>query len=69
MADALAPGSLLERARELARIAGRLGEARAGEGGLTVIEGPAGIGKTSLLRAVREQAEQGGMHVLTGRGS
>ena len=69
MADALAPGSLLERARELARIAGRFAEARAGEGGLTVIEGPAGIGKTSLLRAVRGQAEAAGMRVLRGRGS
>lgn len=69
MADALVPGALLERERELARIAGRLAEARAGAGGLTVIEGPAGIGKTSLLRAVRVQARRAGMQVLAGRGS
>ncbi len=62
-------GALLERARELARIAGRLREARAGDGGLTVIEGPAGIGKTSLLRTLRAQAEEDGMRVLSGRGS
>ena len=67
--DAAAPGTLLQRARELARIAGRLGEARAGEGGLTVIEGSAGIGKTSLLRAVRCAGRASGMRVLSGRGS
>ena len=69
MVDPLTSGALLERARELARIAGRLAEARAGEGGLTVIEGPAGIGKTSLLQAVRALAEQDGMLVLAARGS
>ena len=69
MTDGLVPGVLFERARELARIAGRLGEARAGDGGLTVIEGPAGIGKTSLLQAVRAQAEQAGMRVLSASGS
>ncbi|MEY2516734.1 MAG: hypothetical protein QOJ89_4092 [bacterium] len=69
MADTPTSGALLERAQELARIAGRLAEARAGEGGLTVVEGPAGIGKTSLLRAVRARAEQDGMLVLSARGS
>jgi DNA-binding CsgD family transcriptional regulator len=34
-----------------------------------VIEGPAGIGKTSLLRAVRALGHQTGMQVLDGRGS
>ena len=60
---------LLERERELARMSGRLGEARAGCGGFVVIEGPAGIGKTSLLRAVRALGHQTGMQVLDGRGS
>ncbi|MCA1656113.1 MAG: AAA family ATPase [Actinobacteria bacterium] len=69
MPDSPLSGALLERAQELARIAGRLAEARAGEGGLTVVEGPAGIGKTSLLRAVRARAEQDGMRVLSARGS
>jgi len=68
-----APSSLINAAPGLQRlglfVAGRLGEARAGDGGLTMIEGPAGIGKTSLLRAVRAQAEQAGMRVLSGRGS
>ena len=48
MASAAATSALHDRAQELARITGRLAQARAGAGGLTVIEGPAGIGKTSL---------------------
>lgn len=64
-----AAGTLYERAREVARINGRLAEARAGDGGLTAIEGPAGIGKTRLLQEVREHAERAGMTVLAGRGS
>jgi len=61
--------TLYERARETARINGRLAEARAGDGGLTVIEGPAGIGKTRLLQEVRAQAQRTDMTVLAGRGS
>ena len=48
--------SLHDRARELARIAGRLAEARTGDGSLTVIEGPAGIGKTSLMKGLERDA-------------
>ncbi len=69
MVGPAATETLYERARELARIAGRFGEARAGDGGLTVIEGPAGIGKTRLLHEARAHAEQAGMQVLAGRGS
>jgi DNA-binding CsgD family transcriptional regulator len=36
---------------------------------LVVIEGPAGIGKTRLLRAARESASEAAMHVLHARGS
>jgi DNA-binding CsgD family transcriptional regulator len=61
--------SLHDRARELARIASRLAEARAGDGGLTVIEGPAGIGKTSLMQEALVQAERAGMQALAARGS
>jgi predicted ATPase len=39
---------LLERERELARIDGILPSARAGPGGLLLITGPAGIGKSRL---------------------
>ena len=61
--------TLYERSREVARITGRLAEARAGDGGLTVIEGPAGIGKTRLLREARADGERSGMGVLSARGS
>ena len=37
--------------------------------GALVIEGPAGIGKTGLLRAAAERARAAGMTVLAGRGS
>jgi DNA-binding CsgD family transcriptional regulator/energy-coupling factor transporter ATP-binding protein EcfA2 len=44
---------LLERERELAELAQAAREAAAGEGGLVLILGEAGIGKSSLIRAVR----------------
>jgi DNA-binding CsgD family transcriptional regulator len=59
---------LLERTDELAVISGSLDAARCGEGGLVVIEGTAGIGKTRLLAACRERAEELGMTVLRVRG-
>ncbi|MDQ2622483.1 MAG: AAA family ATPase [Actinomycetota bacterium] len=59
---------LLERAGELALIEQRLERARAGEGSLTVIEGPAGIGKSSLIRRAVASARDRGMTVLAARG-
>ena len=44
---------LLERERELAELAQAAREAAAGEGGLVLIFGEAGIGKSSLVRALR----------------
>jgi tetratricopeptide (TPR) repeat protein len=41
--------------------------AGAGEGRTLLLEGPAGIGKTALLRATSEQAQQEGMAILTTR--
>jgi DNA-binding CsgD family transcriptional regulator len=58
---------LLEREAELAAIAARLEAAAAGGGGLVVVEGAAGIGKTSLLGAAAELAGQRGMRVLCAR--
>jgi DNA-binding CsgD family transcriptional regulator len=43
----------VEREAELAHLTQRLADARLGQGGLVVIEAPAGQGKTSLLRALR----------------
>ena len=62
------PRSLLERSGALSRIDGLLAAARAGRGGVLVITGPAGIGKTVLLTEARERAGQAAMRVLAGRG-
>src|SRR3989440_6542931 len=64
---AVGPG-LLERGEELARIDELLEAARDGSGGLLLISGSAGIGKTSLLEACGEAAAEQGMSVLRARG-
>ena len=64
----MAPAGLLERQGELARIDGLLGAARAGRGGVLMITGPAGIGKSVLLTEARERAARAGTRVLAGRG-
>src|SRR5918998_1723524 len=51
--------NLLERESELAELELAQERALEGEGRFVVIEGAAGIGKTSLLRAVRDQASAG----------
>src|SRR5271170_4754466 len=48
---------LLERDRELQRIAGFLQRGQQGHGGALMVEGPAGVGKTVLLAASRDIAE------------
>ncbi len=58
---------LLEREQELAAVASAVDAAAAGHGGLVWVEGPAGIGKTSLLRAAAEHARARGMRVLSTR--
>jgi predicted ATPase len=47
---------LLERDAEIAGIERMLGEGRIGTGRVTVIEGPAGIGKSELLEIARRRA-------------
>ena len=56
-----------ERDHELARLDELLAAARTGAGGLVAIEGPPGIGKTSLLDAARERAD--GLAVVSAAGS
>src|SRR5579859_2326488 len=60
--------SLLERASELALIEEAIAATVAGMPRAILIEGPAGIGKTALLRATRQGAEGAGLRVLAARG-
>ena len=70
MEAAAVPGiPLLERSEELARIETALARARAGNGSLLVVEGPAGIGKTAVLSAARTLALGQDMRVLRSRGA
>nr|MBA3327805.1 AAA family ATPase [Solirubrobacterales bacterium] len=61
-------GPLLERDRELAHLERALADACAGDGSLVVVEGPAGIGKTALLRTLAALARAAGATVLSARG-
>jgi tetratricopeptide (TPR) repeat protein len=54
------PTTLLERGRELASLQGLAAEVRAGSGRTVVIEGPPGLGKSSLVAAAGEQARRDG---------
>ena len=60
---------LLERERELERIGVALGDALGGVGGVLLVEGPAGIGKTALAHAAGGEARSRGMRVLRAAGS
>ena len=62
-------GALRERERELEAFREALDRANAGEGTLILVEGPAGVGKTGLIREARATAEQAGAKPLEGRGS
>jgi DNA-binding CsgD family transcriptional regulator len=62
------PG-LVERDSELARVERLLDQAGQGNGAVAVIEGPAGIGKSELLAAVRTRTKSRGFGLLTARGS
>jgi hypothetical protein len=60
---------VLERERELSVIDRRLDETVAGRGGLVVIEGPAGIGKSALVERARAAALERNVAVAHARGS
>ena len=57
-------GGLLQRSCELAALERQLQQVRAGAGRVIVVEGPAGVGKSSLLRAVAQSASGAGVRVL-----
>ena len=59
----------LEREREVAAIERLLEHAAAARGQLVAVEGPAGIGKTTLLAAAATLARKRGATVLAARGS
>jgi len=65
----LGVGSLLERERELGLLERCLADAERARGRLVVVDGPAGIGKTSLLRATTELARGRGFTVFAARGA
>lgn len=58
---------LLERERELTEVERALGAARDAEGGVLLVRGDAGIGKTALLTAAAESARAQGFEVLEAR--
>jgi DNA-binding CsgD family transcriptional regulator/energy-coupling factor transporter ATP-binding protein EcfA2 len=60
---------LLERDRQLQRLRQSIAATVAGSGGVVLIEGPAGIGKTALLQAAHGIAQDAGMQVLRARSS
>ena len=62
-------GRLHERERDLDAIAGALDAAAEGTGRAVAVEGPAGIGKTSLLESAREAAHARGFAVASARGA
>jgi DNA-binding CsgD family transcriptional regulator len=62
-------GLLLDRGAELGAIAAAVESARSGAGSALLVEGAAGIGKTSLLGYACDRAVRAGMTVLAARGA
>ena len=60
---------LLQRGSELAALERRLRQVREGSGAVTVVEGSAGVGKSSLLRAATRTAQSTGFRVLRAWGA
>ncbi|WP_405084288.1 BTAD domain-containing putative transcriptional regulator [Microbispora sp. NBC_01389] len=60
-------GAFIAREQELARLGERLGAVRRGRGGVLLVTGEAGIGKTRLAQLAAEEAEARGVAVVWGR--
>ncbi|TKK89074.1 hypothetical protein FDA94_11220 [Herbidospora galbida] len=58
---------LIARTEQLARIDERLAAVRRGQGGVLLVTGEAGVGKTRLAQAAAEEAEASGLAVGWGR--
>src|SRR4051794_13099574 len=58
---------LLERESELALIGARIAAAQRSGGGVVIVRGAMGTGKTRLLQAVEERASADGMRVFRAR--
>jgi class 3 adenylate cyclase/tetratricopeptide (TPR) repeat protein len=58
--------AMVGREAELSRLSARLAEAAAGRGGLAMLTGGAGIGKTRMLEELAERAAHQGTTVLSG---
>lgn len=65
----LAGHPLLDREREIEVLEGHLAAAKAGQGRVVLLEGPAGIGKTTLISALRNRPSAAGVAWLAARGS
>jgi DNA-binding CsgD family transcriptional regulator len=59
--------TLLERQRELAELSEALTQAQQGRGAVVLVEAPAGLGKTSLLRTTLDAAAAAGFTCLRAR--
>src|SRR5690242_17125306 len=59
---------MLERDGELAVVSTAVSAAAAGHGAFVLVAGPAGIGKTTLLRAACTSPAGAGLRILTARG-
>ncbi|HMJ32782.1 MAG TPA: LuxR family transcriptional regulator [Baekduia sp.] len=68
-ADAAGKDLLLERGTELAALETLVAAVAAGRGGVALVEGPAGIGSSALLRALQDRAGAADLPMLRARGS
>ena len=63
------PTDLVDRDRETTALRRAIDDVAEGTPGWVVVEGPAGIGKTRLMREAVRLATAGGLQVVTARGS